>query len=178
MANGFALSALVGRREVMELGGLHHDRDRVFLLSTTHGAETHALAAAIATMKVYREKSVIEALYGAGERLRQGIEGVVRELGLGDHFQVVGKAPNLVCVTRDQEGEPSQAFRTLFLQETIERGFIMPSLVVSFSHGPTEIELTIDAIGEALTVYAKALEHGIDRYLKGRAVKPVYRRFN
>src|SRR6185436_16445321 len=44
LANGFALSALVGRRDVMERGGLRHDAERVFLLSTTHGAETHALA--------------------------------------------------------------------------------------------------------------------------------------
>ena len=39
IANGFALSALAGRREIMGLGGLDHDRERVFLLSTTHGAE-------------------------------------------------------------------------------------------------------------------------------------------
>ena len=45
MANGFALSALVGSRDIMELGGLNHDKQRVFLLSTTHGAEHHALAA-------------------------------------------------------------------------------------------------------------------------------------
>ena len=51
MANGFSVSALVGRREIMERGGLHHDGERVFLLSTTHGAETHALAAALETMK-------------------------------------------------------------------------------------------------------------------------------
>jgi len=44
IGNGFSVSALVGKREIMELGGLKHDRERVFLLSTTHGAETHALA--------------------------------------------------------------------------------------------------------------------------------------
>ena len=48
IANGFSVSALVGKREIMELGGLDHDKERVFLMSTTHGAETHALAAAIA----------------------------------------------------------------------------------------------------------------------------------
>src|SRR5262249_28984490 len=50
MANGFALSALAGRRELMELGGLQHGQERVFLLSTTHGAEHAGLAAGIATM--------------------------------------------------------------------------------------------------------------------------------
>ena len=46
LANGFSVFALAGRREFMRLGGLdHHDRPRVFLLSTTHGAETHTMAA-------------------------------------------------------------------------------------------------------------------------------------
>jgi len=50
LANGFSLSALTGKREVMELGGLFHNKERVFLLSTTHGAEGPSLAAAIETM--------------------------------------------------------------------------------------------------------------------------------
>src|SRR3984957_6797941 len=39
MGNGFAIAALVGKREFMRLGGIDHDQPRVFLLSTTHGAE-------------------------------------------------------------------------------------------------------------------------------------------
>ena len=47
MANGFSVSALLGKRELMERGGIDGSLERVFLLSTTHGAETHALAAAL-----------------------------------------------------------------------------------------------------------------------------------
>ena len=54
MGNGFAISALAGKREIMRLGGLDHDQPRVFLLSTTHGAETHALAASLETFDIYR----------------------------------------------------------------------------------------------------------------------------
>src|SRR5208337_434228 len=63
IGNGFAVSALAGKREIMRLGGLEHDQPRVFLLSTTHGAETHALAAALETMRIYREEGVIEFLW-------------------------------------------------------------------------------------------------------------------
>jgi glutamate-1-semialdehyde 2,1-aminomutase len=178
MANGFSLSALVGRGKIMELGGLRHSGERVFLLSTTHGAETHSLAAAIATMRIYRERSVVEALHAKGERLRRGIEAVAREHGLEDLFQVVGKPANLVYATCDHAGKPSQEFRTLFLQETIERGLLLPSLVVSFSHGNEEIDRTVEAVGEALDVYAKALDDGVEKHLRGRSVQPVYRRFN
>ena len=48
MANGFSISALTGDREIMRLGGLDHDKERVFLLSSTHGGETHSFAAALA----------------------------------------------------------------------------------------------------------------------------------
>ena len=53
MGNGFPVSALAGKREFMELGGLRTDRERVFLLSTTHGPETGSLAAFRAVVKTY-----------------------------------------------------------------------------------------------------------------------------
>jgi glutamate-1-semialdehyde 2,1-aminomutase len=178
MSNGFSLSALVGRKEIMELGGLHHDKERVFLLSTTHGAENHSLAAAIETMRIYRREAVVEFLYSQGERLRSGINHEIQANDLGGFFEVLGKAPNLIYVTRDQEKKPSQEFRALFLQETIQRGLLMPSLVVSFSHTDAEVDRTIEVVGETLRVYRKALEDGVGKYLVGRPVKPVFRKFN
>ena len=56
----------------MERGGLLHDQERVFLLSTTHGAENHGLAAAMATMRTYQEQDVIGQIYRQGERLAAG----------------------------------------------------------------------------------------------------------
>lgn len=176
LANGFAVSALVGKREIMELGGWNHDRDRVFLLSTTHGAETHALAAAIATMEFYRDEDVIEVLHRQGDRLRRGCEQVAVELGLGAHLQVIGRACNLVFVTRDAAGERSQEFRTLFMQELVERGILGPSFVVGYSHSDADVDLTIEAVREALVVYRRGLEDGVRTVLKGRPVQPVDRR--
>jgi glutamate-1-semialdehyde 2,1-aminomutase len=77
LGNGFSVSALSGRRDLMELGGLDHDRERVFLLSTTHGAETHGLAAAIEVMRRYRDEGVAERLHERGDRLRAGIQAVI-----------------------------------------------------------------------------------------------------
>lgn len=177
IGNGFAISALAGKREIMNLGGINHDQERVFLLSTTHGAETHAMAAAIATMQVYKREGVIEFLDRQGQRLRTGINQAIADQGLEGYFAVIGKPCNLVYATRDQEKQPSQPFRTLFLQEMIKRGFIMPSLVVSYSHTDTDIDRTIDAVADALKVYKQALEHGVEHYLVGRPVKPVFRKY-
>ncbi len=178
MANGYSVSALVGRREFMERGGLLTDKERVFLLSTTYGAETHSLAAALATIHIYESEPVIAYLHQQGERLARGINAVVDELGLHGYFGLLGKPCNLVYYTRDAEKQPSQAYRALFMQETIKRGLILPSLIISYSHTDADVDHTINAIGEALQVYRRALEDGVEKYLYGRPVKPVFRKFN
>lgn len=178
MGNGVAISALVGRREIMSHGGLHHHHPRVFLLSTTHGAEYHALAAAMTVMRTYHEQPVVATLWDQGRRLSDGIQRVVAQHGLDEYFELRGRPCNLVFVTRDRERQPSQGFRTLFLRETLLRGLILPSMVVSYAHTDTVIDSTIDRVGEALGVYKRALEEGIDKFLPGRAVQPVMRRYN
>jgi len=178
MGNGFSIAALAGKREIMDLGGITHDKERVFLLSTTQGAENHALAATLATIKVYREHDVIEHLWMFGEALRQRINEIIASLKLEDYFQLLGKPCNLVYATKDQEKNPSQEFRALFLQETIRNGLLMPSLVVSYSHGEKDIEQTVQGIGEALHIYRKALDEGVEKYLIGRPLRPVFRKYN
>lgn len=178
MGNGFSVSALTGKRKYMELGGLHHDRERVFLLSTTHGAETHGLAAAIATMEVYRREPVIETLYGRGKRLQDEGTQIIAQHGLSKHIQIVGRPCCLVFTTLDNDLRQSQIMRSLFLQETIKRGVLMTTLVVSFTHTDEDIDRTLEAIDGALSVYRKALENGPEHYLIGQPSQVVYRRYN
>ncbi len=178
MGNGFAIAALAGKREIMRLGGLDHDRPRVFLLSTTHGAEAHALAASLETIRIYRERNVVEWLWKQGERLRALVTRSIAENHLEGFFKLAGRPCNLIFVTHDQEHLRSQPFRTLFMQELIRRGIIGPSFVVSFSHSDADIDRTAEAVHAALIMYRKALDEGIEKYLEGRPVKPVYRKFN
>ena len=178
MGNGFAISALMGKREIMRLGGLEHEQARVFLLSTTHGAETHALAASLETIRIFRERGVIEFLWAQGERLRALVNLSIAENRLDGFFELLGRPCNLVFGTLDQDHNRSQAFRTLFMQELIKRGVIAPSFVVSFSHSDADIDRTAEAVYEAHAIYRKALDEGIEKYLEGRPVKPVNRGYN
>jgi glutamate-1-semialdehyde 2,1-aminomutase len=178
MGNGFAIAALAGRREIMRLGGLDHDHHRVFLLSTTHGAETHALAASLETIRIYREENVVDFLWKQGERLRQLVQQSISENRLDGFFAVTGRPCNLVFATLDQNQERSQSFRALFMQELIRRGVLGPSFVLSYSHSDADIQHTAEAVYGAHTVYRKALDEGVEKYLEGRPVKPVYRILN
>ena len=178
LGNGFPVSALAGRRELMELGGLRTDAARPFLLSTTHGPETTGLAAFLAVAEAYQQRDVVAVMEERGRRLADGANAAAAALGIAEHFTVLGRPSCLVFATRDDRGLPSQEFRTLFLQEMIQRGVLGQSFVVSAAHTVDDIDRTVEAVGEALTVYVKALQAGSTTgLLRGRPVAPAVRRF-
>ena len=129
-------------------------------------------------MRVYQREPVIETLQRQGTRLASGLNQVIERHQLSQYVKVIGKPWNRVHVALDQERRSSQAFRSLLLQETIRRGVLAPSLVVSYSHRDEDIDHTIDAFDGALHVYRKALEDGVDEHLVGRPSRVVYRRYN
>jgi glutamate-1-semialdehyde 2,1-aminomutase len=178
IANGFSVSALVGRREIMELGGLQHDKKRVFLISTTHGAENHGLAALQAALTIYQQEDVIGHLWRVGGELIKGLNQVALEAGIGGKFRAFGFpcSPYFNCL--DQNGEVSLPLRTLFLQEMVKNGVLMNYISPSFSHGPEEIEQTIEAAQKSLMIYGRALEDGVENFLEGPSIKPVFRPYN
>ena len=179
MANGFAVAALVGRREVMEVGAINKPgQERTFLVSTTHGGEMASLAAFLETVAFYEEKGVVQHLWAFGAKLMTGLEEVARDAGVGHAFQMQGYGINMNYVTFDAKGQPSLPLRTLFSQEMIRNGVLMPWIAQSFSHGEPELQKTLEAARKALAVYAQALEGGVERFLQGPAIKPVFRQFN
>ena len=179
MANGYSVAALVGRREIMELGGIRSaGAERVFVISTTHGAEMPSLGAFIETVKIYEDADVIGHLWRYGEQLFEGLRGVARKLGLGDHFQIDGSYISMNYVTRDADGAVSAPMRTLFAQEMTRRGVLIPWVAVSLAHGEEELQMTLSAAEEALKVCREALKDGWEKHLIGPPVKPVFRSHN
>lgn len=179
MANGFSVAALVGRREIMELGSIREDAaERVFLMSTTHGAEMSGLGAFLATVQVYREEGVVEHLWSYGRRLCDGVNALARAAGVQEQFTMEGVPCSPAYVARDRTGEASLPLRTLFIQEMLESGVLMPWVALSASHGEAELDQTLVAAERALQIYAAALDRGVDQFLRGPAIKPVFRQFN
>jgi glutamate-1-semialdehyde 2,1-aminomutase len=179
LGNGFAVSALTGRRDLMELGGLTHAGERVFLLSTTHGGETHGLAAARATLAELREKNVADHLWTIGRRLADGLNEAAEREGVADAFTCKGYPCSPVPVFSDVGELPAADSRTIFLQEMIRRGVLIPYIAPSYSHGDAEVDRTIEAAGTAFAVVRRALEgEPVETLLVGPPVKPVFRRYN
>jgi glutamate-1-semialdehyde 2,1-aminomutase len=178
LGNGFSVSALAGKRELMELGGLNTNASRVFLLSNTHGAETTGLAAYLAVAEAYEERDVVAFMEAQGEKLRTGLLAAVAEAGMSGHIAILGRPSALVFGTKDHEGKPSQAFRTLFIQELLRHGVLAQSLVISAAHTDDDIQITVDAVRAAAEVYARAIEaRTTEGLLLGRPVAPAIREF-
>ena len=179
MANGFSMAAVAGKREFMNVGGIKElGMERTFLTSTTHGGEMAPLGAFIKAIEIYKRDNVVEHLWSYGEQLINGMNAIANELGIADFFQAVGVPCSPNYITKDKTGAGSMAFRTLYSQEMIKNGVLMPWIAISLAHGKEELEYTLEAVRKALEVYAKALEDGYEKYLQGAVIKPVFRRFN
>ncbi|MBS1488883.1 MAG: glutamate-1-semialdehyde 2,1-aminomutase [Bacteroidetes bacterium] len=179
MANGFAVAALCGKREIMELGSiLKEGAERVFLTSTTHGAEMSALGAFIKTIEILKRDRVVAHFWSYGSKLMEGMNGIANSLGMQEYFYTEGFPCSPAYMTKDPSGAVSLSFRTLFAQEMAANGVLMPYLAISAAHGEQELKHTLDAVEASLQVYKKALAEGIEAYLKSPIIKPVFRQFN
>jgi glutamate-1-semialdehyde 2,1-aminomutase len=180
MANGFAVAALTGKREIMKIGGiLDEGEERVFLTSTTHGAEMSALGAFIKTVEILKRDNVIEHFWIFGKRLMKEMNLIAKEFGIQNYFEVKGFACSPNYITCDRSGENSLAFRTLFAQEMIANGVLMPYIAFSFSHSESDLDKTLEAVRKSLKIYSMALaEPTLDNYLHSDPIKPVFRKFN
>lgn len=179
MANGFAVAALTGRREIMEVGAINRPgQERTFLVSTTHGGEMASLAAFLETVDIYEQCGVVDHLWRYGAQLLTGLESLAQEAGVAQAFQMQGNAISMNYVTLGADGAPSLPLRTLFSQEMIRHGVLMPWIAPSFAHGDAELDCTFEAARKALVVYAQALDQGVERFLEGPVIKPVFRQFN
>jgi glutamate-1-semialdehyde 2,1-aminomutase len=179
MANGFAVACIAGRREIMELGSIEFEgRERVFLLSTTHGAEMCGLGAFVATMSFMQRNKVVEHLWEYGRKLIAMMQRQADAHGIGHSFKAGGFPCSPYYLTLDASGVNSLGLRTLFSQEMVRNGVLMPWIALSYRHGEEELAATERAIDQTFAVYRRALEEGVDRFLQGPIIKPVFRKHN
>lgn len=178
-ANGFSFCALTGRRDVMELGGIRQTgAPRVFLLSSTHGGETHSLAAAIATLDAYRTHDVIGRLQAHVATVAAAARASIAAAGLDGYIEPHVAKWRVVFVFRDKAHAVSAELRTLMLQEMIGRNVLFQGVFLPcFSHTDEDIAQVTAAFDASCRVYRQALDHGVENLLVGEAARPVFRKY-
>lgn len=179
IANGFSACALTGRADIMELGGIRRvGNDKLFLISSTHGAETTGLAAMIATIREFKQNDMVKNNWLRGEALKHRLELIVNKHCLGNFLKLTGYPCLFILVCLDSEGKPNDAFRTLMMQEMIARGILFQGLFFpTWSHQQQEIDQITMAFDESCRIYRKAIDLGhTASLLIGPPAKPVFRK--
>lgn len=178
IANGFSFCALTGTKKIMELGGISNiGNEKVFLISTTHGGETHAMAAANATIDVFQQQHVVKHNLQIGDALILGCQEAIKTT-CASHLVDIIPCNWLVAFNfKDIKGQVSAAMRTLAMQEMIKRGVLFQgAFSPCFSHSLDDVSYFLEAFSETLQILKEANENGVESLLVGEAAKPVFRK--
>ena len=180
VGNGFSFCAVAGKADVMELGGIRQTgQPRVFLLSSTHGGEAHVLAAALATLRAYRDGAVLAHQQATVAKVAHGVTGILRAHGLTEAIAPHVSPWRIVFVFKDAKGQVSADYRTLMLQEMIGRGMLYQGVFLPcFAHTADDVTQFLEAFDSSCQVYARALGGGVGNFLVGEAARPVFRKYN
>jgi glutamate-1-semialdehyde 2,1-aminomutase len=179
MANGFALAAVGGKSEFMNVGGIDvPGKERTFLMSSTHGAEMVSLGAFLQVVRHYEKHDTPKLLWQIARNWKSTFDRQIQSFGLHEYISAVGTPLNMNIVCRDKDGETSLEFKTLLQQELIRNKVLMPWITFSTSLGRREMQFFESALAKALEVYSRALSDGISGMLDGDAIKPVFRKHN
>jgi glutamate-1-semialdehyde aminotransferase len=171
LANGFPLSAVVGRRSIMEAF------DAAFF-SGTFGGEAVSLAAAKATIGELKRRGAIAQIRSYGDRLLSGIRKAVAANGLQKEIVAVGYPARSLLTFPHADERQSRIRKTFFMQECVKRGLLyFAAHVPTAAHGDDELRFTLDTMDEVLGLFARAYQaDDFESRLAGPPVEPVFRR--
>jgi len=158
MANGFPVSAVVGRSDLMRV------LERAFI-SGTFGGELLSLTAANVVLDRIATTSVIADIAAIGKDLLSRVQAVVDELGLGDVLSFAGH-PAWVFLMWNPEIPELEDVKNLFMQEMSRNGVLMIATHdIMASHDEAALRVITDAYRKTLTIVKQALADGNARDL-------------
>ncbi len=141
MANGYPISAVVGRADVMESLG------RTLASSTSFGNAAE-MAAALATISILRDTGTLERVWSLGEILTAGVRAVVEMAGIPAEIVGYPAMPFL----RFERNERSLEIKRRFFDAVLDEGIFLHAdhqWFLSAAHTESDVELTVAACRRA-----------------------------
>lgn len=138
----------------------------------------NGLAAFLKTTEVMLRDQTIEHLWSYGRKFISGFNKLSKKHNLQEYVYADGIECSPYYITKDIDKNICLSFRTLFQQEMVRNGVLIPWVALSQSHDEVILERTLSALDYTLSIYGKALEFGVNEYLEGPAIKPVFRKYN
>ncbi len=170
LANGYPLSAIAGRADIMAL------MEDVFF-SFTMGGETLSLAAARATLEKITKEPVIERLDENGRLVADGLRDRIADHGVGDIFSVSGRPCWSFLNITGAGPYTDWDIRTYMLQEMFERRVLMLNAhTMSYAHNADDIDRLLRAYDEILPAVRDAVAgETLDKELRCQPLEPLFR---
>lgn len=170
LANGYPVSAVAGRGDVMRL------MEEIFF-SFTFGGETLSLVAALATMKKLEREPVIDCLYAQGRKVIDGLSALVASSRAEAFMSVAGNPTWSFIVIKDTARYTSWQIKTLFLQEMFARGILtIGTHNMSYSHSDADICRLLAAYEEVLPLIVDSVENGrLESLLRCQPLQPLFK---
>jgi glutamate-1-semialdehyde aminotransferase len=174
IANGFSFCCLTGTEEVMRLGGIKNfGEKKLFLVSTTHGAESTGLAAVEATIAFFKKNNVIKHNYEIGKAIHQRMKVILDKQGLNSQIQVFecDWMPGIDF----KDASNALMLKTIIIQEMVKQRVLFQGVFVPcYRHTKNDVEIFCIAFEKALE-YLKNHLYNNGPGLIGDPVKPVFR---
>lgn len=157
MSNGYPMGAVIGKEAVMQSA-------QDTFISSTSWTERTGPAAALATIKKFKDNDVAAHLIDIGSRVQQGWQDVAQENNIKIHVSGIAPLSHFSF-----EYDNAAALMTLFTQEMLTKGFLASGRFYScFAHQPNHVQAYLKAVGEVFGVIAEALTAGrVEALLKG-----------
>lgn len=154
LSNGYAISVLAGRRDLMEALGQTY-------VSSTFYTNSIAMAAAVATVQKLRREQVIPHLWRIGQGLMDGLERLAWEAGV--EAKSIGLGPMPFLIFTDADPAIRETAKFLFYRETTRRGVLFHPhhhWFVSAAHTEQDLAYTLEISAEAFRVVRQELARG------------------
>jgi len=172
ISNAIPLSAIVGKKEYMQV------LDKTFF-SFTYGGDCVGLSAAEACISKLKKEKVSEHLWHVGKILKTGFNELAINHGLEEYVQCIGY-PCRSIISFSGNGQFDELeMKSFFQQELIRRGILWAAYhALSLSHSEADIQLTLNAFDETMTLFKKILNEkkSLHSMIEGDPVKPVFRK--
>lgn len=170
LANGFPLSAVVGKAEVMDL------MESIFFSGTFSG-ETGSLAAANVVLDKIISEPVVETMFATGQLLMKDVGELINSENVGEFFSLSGHPSWSFLNMSGGEGYSQFEIKTLFLQEVFKRGVLtLGSHNISYAHEPAHVEKLVSVYSEVLPyVVSSAREGKLAERLECDVLEPLFK---
>ena len=180
IANGFSFCALTGKKEIMDLGGiLEEGKEKVFLISTTHGGETNAIRAGIKTIQEFKDKDVIGHIHSIGDELIKKLNALIEENQVEGFIELIPSPWMPAFIFKNKGREICNGHRTYFMQEMIKENILFQGIIIpSLSFTSVEVNRFIKGFESCIKKYKTVLSDGYQDHLNGVPTKAVFRKFN